>query len=176
MTPEFARSVRLHDIGTAPRREQLTATAAERAALVRRFDLLTLDALTATVDVVREAAGVRVRGRLSASGAQPCSVSRDPVPFALDEEVDLRFVEGGEPAGDEIELSEPDLDTLPIDGETLDLGEAVAQTLGLALDPYPRGSDEVRAAAAGFVISEEEAAARAAAAKAAANPFGVLRI
>ena len=175
MTPEFSHVVRVHDIGTAVRRETLVARPGERAGLAARFDLLALDRFEAVLDVVREAGGIRVRGRLSASGAQPCSISREPVPFALDEPIDLRFSDAAVPTAEEIELSEPDLDTLPLDGDDLDLGEAAAQTLGLALDPYPRAPDEVRAAAERFVISEDEATARAVAAKAAANPFGVLR-
>jgi hypothetical protein len=51
----------------------------------------------------------------------------------------------------------------------------VAQSLGLALDPYPRAPDEVRAAVARFVISEAEAEALRALDKAAANPFAALR-
>ena len=64
---------------------------------------------------------------------------------------------------------------LPLDGDALDLGEAVAQSLGLALDPYPRAPEEVRAAAARFIITEAEAEAIAAADKARANPFAALR-
>ncbi len=79
------------------------------------------------------------------------------------------------PEAEEVELAGTDLDVLPLEGDALDLGEAVAQSLGLALDPYPRASDEVRAAAARFVLSEAEAEAIAAADKAAASPFAALR-
>lgn len=175
MTPEFSRLVRVHDIGTLPRHEALTATAAERAALSARFGLLALDRLDATLQVVERAGGIAVTGTVRAAGTQPCAVSDEPVPFDLDEAVDLLFGTAAVPDAAELELTVPDLDTLPLDGDDLDLGEAVAQSLGLALDPYPRAPDEVRAAAARFIISEEEAAARAAADKAAANPFGALR-
>jgi hypothetical protein len=43
------------------------------------------------------------------------------------------------PAGTEREDPDPDLsDEIPYEAETIDLGEATAEQLGLALDPYPR--------------------------------------
>ena len=39
---------------------------------------------------------------------------------------------------DEIELSEDDCDTVFYTGGAIDLGEAAAETLALALDPFPR--------------------------------------
>lgn len=174
MTPEFSRIVRAHDIGGLARHESMTARPVERAALAERFDLLALDALAAELDVVRDAGGIRVTGRFTASGTQPCAVSAEPVPFALDEGIDLHFSDHATDAG-ELELSVPDLDVLPLDGDQLDLGEAVAQSFGLALDPYPRAPEEVRAAVARFVTTEEAEAARVAAEKARANPFAVLR-
>ena len=173
MTPEFSRLVRVQDIGTLARREAIVATAAERAALAVRFGLIDLDRLEATLEVVEGAGGITVTGSIAAVGTQPCAVSAEPVPFTIAEPIALLF--GTVSDADEIELSTPDLDTLRLDGDTIDLGEAVAQSLGLALDPYPRAPAELRAAAARFLISEEEAAARAAADKAAANPFNVLR-
>jgi hypothetical protein len=40
-----------------------------------------------------------------------------------------------------VELGEAELDVMFYDGATIDLGEAVAQTLALHLDPYPRSPD-----------------------------------
>lgn len=174
MTPEFSRIIRAHDVGTSPRHEGLEAKPAERAGVATRFDLLTLDRLTADLTVVRDAGGIRVTGRFAAAGEQACVVSGEPVEFALDEPVDLRFSEAV-PEGEEIELGGSDLDVVPLDGDHLDLGEAVTQSLGLALDPYPRAPAEVRAAAERLLTSEAEAAAIAAADKARANPFAMLR-
>ena len=46
----------------------------------------------------------------------------------------------------EIELDAEDLDEIEYAGDTFDLGEAVAQSLGLAFDPYAEGpnADAVR--------------------------------
>jgi len=49
------------------------------------------------------------------------------------------------------------------DGQLIDLGEAVAQSLGLALDPYPRSPNADALLKAAGVKREDEA-----------GPFGVL--
>ncbi|MFC3711957.1 YceD family protein [Sphingoaurantiacus capsulatus] len=177
MTPEFSRLVRLSEIGGVAKAEWIEASAAERAALVARFALASLDSLRGELSVRREAAGIRVKGRVIAEGAQLCVVSAEPVPMAIDEPVDLLFAaHATEPKPDEeIELGEGDLDVLPLEDGAVDLGEAAAQTFGLALDPYPRASDEVLATARQRLLSEEEAAARAAAEKTSNNPFSVLK-
>ena len=138
MTPELSRSLKVHDVGATARPYAFTARPEERAALARRFDLLALDRMEAALEARAEAGGVRVTGRVVAAGAQPCGLSGAAVPFAIDEAVDLKFSAVQALAGDEVELSDADLDTLDIDGDTIDLGEAAAQSLGLALDPYPR--------------------------------------
>jgi uncharacterized metal-binding protein YceD (DUF177 family) len=137
ITPEFSRRYALDTIGATPRRVEIAADDEERAALAARFDLVGLDALTAVATLTAVAGGVVVEGRLKARLSQRCVVSGDPVPATIDEGFALRFVET--PAiGDEIELGESDLDVLPLESGGIDLGEAVAQTLGLSIDPFPR--------------------------------------
>lgn len=166
---EFPYPVAAHEIGGAARTYRLTASAEQRASLARRFDLLALDRLEAELAVRRDTLGIAVTGRVRAAGAQACVVSGEPAPFDLDEDVDVRFSDSATPAsGDEVELTAPDLELLPLEGDTLDLGEVAAQSLGLGLDPYPRAPEAVRAAAQQFVVDEE-------AARLAANPFSVLK-
>ena len=162
MTPEFSVPVRAHDVGGVLRHHSIAADAASRAALVGRFALVGLDELSANLALRREAAGIRVTGQIHARGGQACVATAEPVPFLLTEAVNLLFTEA-KPDGDEIELADADLDTEPLDGDVIDLGEIAAQALALALDPYPRST-----APAPGVISEE-------AARLAANPFSVLR-
>ena len=66
--------------------------------------------------------------------------------MTIDEPLALRFVPAAEPAGEEIELEESELDEIPFEGHVFDLGEAVAQSLALAIDPYATGpnADEMR--------------------------------
>ena len=42
------------------------------------------------------------------------------------------------------------------DGQTIDLGEAVAQSLGLSLNPYPRSPEAEKMLKAAGVKSEED--------------------
>jgi uncharacterized metal-binding protein YceD (DUF177 family) len=162
MTPEFSRPLRAHEIGGNPRRQAIEANEAERAALAARFDLLALDRLVADITLRRDAAGIRITGQIDAAGAQPCVATAEPVPFLITEPVALLLTESL-PEGDEIELADADLDSEPLTGDVIDIGEIAAQALALALNPYPRST-----APAPGVISEE-------AARAASNPFAVLR-
>ena len=157
MTPEFSRPERLDTIGDRERRVTIEASDAERAALAKRFDLIAIDRLTADLTFRREAAGIVVRGRVAADVVQACVVTEAPVPAAIDEPVALRFVAQTGSAPDEIELSEDDCDTVPIEGSAIDLGEAAAETMALALDPFPRAPDAEAALREAGVLSEEEA-------------------
>ena len=85
------------------------------------------------------------------------SITEAPVPATIDEPVALRFVAHAESAPDEIELSEDDCDTVPIEGSAIDLGEAAAETMALALDPFPRAPGAAAALREAGVLSEEEA-------------------
>jgi uncharacterized metal-binding protein YceD (DUF177 family) len=105
---------------------------------------------------------------------QSCVVSGEPVPAHVDEPLELRF-EPLDEGRDEIELEADALDVMPVDGDAIDLGEALAQALAVALDPYPRAAPDVLAKARQLLMSEEEAEARAEAAKASANPFAALK-
>ena len=157
MTPEFSPPERLDTIGDRERRVTIEASDAERAALAKRFDLIAIDRLTADLTFRREAAGIVVRGRVAADVVQSCVVTEAPVPATIDEPVALRFVAQAGSAPDEIELSEDDCDTVPIEGSAIDLGEAAAETMALALDPFPRAPDAEAALREAGVLSEEEA-------------------
>lgn len=160
--PEFSRPERVDAIGEAERPVAVEATAPERDALARRFGLLSLDRLSAEFAVRRTSAGVRARGRVRAAAAQACSVTGEPVPAIVDEPVDLLFVETLDGA-DEVELDAGALDTVTYDGGAVDLGEAAAETVALALDPFPRAPGAADALKAAGVLSEDEA-----------GPFGQL--
>jgi uncharacterized metal-binding protein YceD (DUF177 family) len=161
MSAEFSRSYRRDEIGERPRTVQIEADAGERTALARRFRLPALDMLSGESTLTRTAAGIRAQGRLRAEVVQTCVVTEDPVPASIDEPFDLLFVEeamltAGE---EEIELSAADCDIIGFDGQAIDLGEALAQTLALALDPFPRAPGADTSLRAAGVLSEEEAGA-----------------
>ena len=138
---------------------------AERSALARRFDLSSLERLDATVAVSLSNSDVLAEGRLSAVLVQSCVVTGEPVPATLDEPFQILFRPHPEGAGgeEELEISESDLDVIFYDGALADIGEAVAQTLGLSLDPYPRVPGASAALKDAGVMGEAEA-----------GPFGAL--
>lgn len=85
-------------------------------------------------------------------------MTEEPLPVTVSEDVALRFVTEQEAAAEEeIELDLDALDTMPYDGAAIDLGEAAAETMALALDPFPRGPNAAAALRAAGVISEDDA-------------------
>ncbi|MBI3514084.1 MAG: DUF177 domain-containing protein [Proteobacteria bacterium] len=172
--PEFSRVVALERIGTGWLTQTIVASAEERAALARRFALVELGALEATVRLRRARAGryVELDARLRAAVVQSCVVTLDPVAAALDEPFALLFGPLDAPAATPgsvdlvVDLDEPE----PLEGDSLDIGELVAQQLSLALDPYPRS-----AAAADDVAAASSEAAGAAGQDPQDNPFAALQ-
>lgn len=171
---EWRVVVQLAKLSPRPQDYPLVASDAVRAALAERFGLVAIDRLEGRLAVVRDGAGARASGQLVADVVQSCVVSGEPVPAHVEDRLELRFEPLADGA-DEIELEADALDVMPVEGEAIDLGEALAQALAVALDPYPRAAPEVLATARRLLLSEEEAAAQEAAAKAAANPFAALK-
>lgn len=157
MTPEFSRTERLDSIGGEPREVTIVADEQERAALARRFGLVSVERLEARFTVRRDGAGVVASGQVTAAVTQACSVTGEPLDAAVDEAVALRFVSPGSHAEDEVELAGEALDTIEIEGSAIDLGEAAAETMSLALDPFPRAPGAEEALKAAGILSEEEA-------------------
>jgi len=156
-TPEFSRPERIDTIGDGEREIAVTATESERAALAERFGLKAIESLEGIFRVRRDAAGIVARGTVRAAVVQSCVVTDDALPVTVDEPVALRFLAVESAEGDEIELDEDALDTMDFDGAAIDLGEAAAETMALALDPFPRGPNAAAALRDAGVIGEEEA-------------------
>lgn len=154
---EFSHILKLNDIGAGALNIHLSADAKARTGLIARFDLAGLDILEADIAVSRDAKGVLAIGRFHAKLEQYCVATGEPVSATLDEHMAIRFIP--EPvvgAGTEIELEADDCDTMFYDGQGVDLGEAVAQSLGLALDPYPRSPSAQKHLKAAGVKAEDE--------------------
>jgi uncharacterized metal-binding protein YceD (DUF177 family) len=122
----------------------IEATSEERMALARRFALVRIDRLEAEVALTVDGDAVDAKGRLRAAVVQSCAISGDDLPVTIDEPLVLRFVPEVEVTESEIELEESQLDEIPYNGTAFDLGEAVAQSLALAIDPYAVGPDAER--------------------------------
>jgi uncharacterized metal-binding protein YceD (DUF177 family) len=154
---DFAHHLTLGQIRDGSRLE-LHADEAERAAVAERLALPSLSRFEAQVTLTRDGDEVRASGRLVASLEQSCVATGDPVPAHVDEPVLLLF--RPEPTGapdTEIELSEDDCDVVFHDGAVVDLGTALADSLSLALDPYPRSPQAADALKEAGVLSEDQA-------------------
>jgi uncharacterized metal-binding protein YceD (DUF177 family) len=166
MTDEFAHRLPLNQIRDGERID-LIADDAERKLIADRLDLRGLDRLEAHATLERKGEIVRARGRLKASLCQSCVVTDEPVDAHADEAFDIYFLP--EPKTDspdeEVELVEADCDVVFHDGAAIDLGSAIADTLALAVDPYPRSAGAEAALREAGVLSEAEAGPFAALAK-----------
>lgn len=141
----------------------IEADEAERAKLAGRFGLTRIKSLRARIELETEKSAIRATGTLNAELVQPCAVSGEDFAVSISEDIDLRFVQElnlptsqTEDGEIEVDLTADDSDEIEYEGEMFDLGEAVAQTLGLAIDPYAEGpaADEARKAAG---LSDEDA-------------------
>ena len=141
--PEYSNRIDLRQITDAPLVLEPDADARRR--LAGRFSLTAISAMQATVQLVREGEVVTAHGRLTADVIQACRVSAEDFPVRIDEPIHFRFVPArgsgvGEAVPDEeVELTAEDCDEIVYDGTAFDLGEAVAQTLALAIDPFAEG-------------------------------------
>jgi len=112
------------------------ATPEECCLLARRFGLVSVGGLVghARLDRARGGDVIRLSGRIKADVVQSCVVSLEDVPATIAETFECRFTRA---AIDPDDVAW-DLDLEPLEGVELDVGEILAQQLGVALDPYPR--------------------------------------
>ena len=159
--PELSRLIDLRQVVANP--VAVTATDDERKALARRFALVRIDRLEAEVALDVDGDAVNARGRLRAAIVQSCAVSGEDLAVSIDEPLDLRFVPEVAATAEEVDLKKSELDEIPYAGTSIDLGEAVAQSLALAIDPYLVGPNAEAARKQAGLLDE-----------AAAGPFAAL--
>ena len=157
MIPELHRPVAAERVGSAGLEMEVEANPGDLAALAARMGVPGIGALRCRFRLRRIAAGIiEADGHLAASLTQVCVVSLDEFPAELAESFQVQFV----PAGTEDDDPEPDaVDQVPYEAGMIDLGEAAAEQLALALDPYPHKPG------AAFDEGADEAAS---------HPFGAL--
>jgi uncharacterized metal-binding protein YceD (DUF177 family) len=163
IAPELSRPLTLDAARRTREAIDIVADEAERAALARRFDLLALDRLTATLTIAVNGHAISVSGVMIASATQSCVATGEPVVAAVTVPIALKLLPAADlevaEAAAEVELAGEDLDVVDYDGSAIDLGEIVAQSLALALDPWPRHPDADAMLRAAGVMSEAEAGA-----------------
>ena len=133
---ELSRPVVLDRLGGPGAEYVVDATPAELDAVARRLMIPGLNRLHCDFRLRRLGSGtVEATGRLEAEVVQVCVLSLDEFPQEVREAFMAEFV----PAGSETDDDDPDApDQIPYEGGLIDLGEAAAEQLALALDPYPR--------------------------------------
>jgi uncharacterized metal-binding protein YceD (DUF177 family) len=163
MIPELSRPLTLDAARRTRLPVEVVAEEGERAALARRFDLVALDDLSAVLTVAVEGNAIAINGTMTARAVQSCVATAEPVSAAVTAPIALKLVPAAElevaEAEAEVELGGEDLDVVDYDGAAIDLGEIVAQSLALALDPWPRHPDADAILRAAGVKSEDEAGA-----------------
>jgi uncharacterized metal-binding protein YceD (DUF177 family) len=158
MSDRFAHALKLDQIHDGMRLD-LVADEAERESIGKRLGLMSLQRLEAHARLERTGQVVRAEGRLIAGLDQSCVVTGDPVAAHVDEPFELTFLPEPQVSlrDEEIELGAADCDTIFYDGAAIDLGTAIADTLALSIDPFPRsaGADAVLKEAG--ILTEEQA-------------------
>ena len=163
--PEFSRAVRVDSIGETPRPLSIEAEEVERINLARRFGLIAVDRLSAELALSGRGSEIVMDGTLIADVTQACVATGAPLDVRIEAPFSLLFRPQPDPAerDEEVELGAAEMDVIFYDSPSIDVGEAIAETLLLNLDPYPRAPGAEQALKEAGVKSEEEA-----------GPFGAL--
>jgi uncharacterized metal-binding protein YceD (DUF177 family) len=153
---EFSREV--HVRPHPPERLAIEATEPERAALAERFAVVAIGALRAELAFEPDGNAIEAHGTLTADLTQLCVVSDEEFPVHIEEPLALRFVREARvvDADEEAELPGDEPDEIEFTGDTFDLGEAVAQSLGLVIDPYAEGPNADAARREAGIVAEGE--------------------
>jgi hypothetical protein len=136
MMPELSRPLAVERVGRAGLDFCVEADRDECAALALRMNVPAVLSLTCRFRLEPDIAGTLLaRGHLVANVVQTCVVSLDDFTTIVEEHFALRIVR----AGTESDNPDPEApDEISFAGGVVDLGEAAAEQLALALDPYPR--------------------------------------
>lgn len=135
--PEFSRIVGLARLGDDAAIHRIEASAAERQLLARRFGIVALDRFAAEIRLLREASGgIRLEAEIEADIVQDCVVTLEPFASRLRDRATVLYRRPPPHESEQVDVGEDDVE--PLDGDEIDIGEAAAQQLSLALDPFPR--------------------------------------
>ena len=122
----------------------------ECTALAARFGFAAVARLSARLKVKRAGPGHwNVTGKLQAEVTQLGGVTGEPVPESVDFTIEERYCRASEEGAD-IDVSLDGFEPL-VDG-AIDLGEVVAQTLAISVNPWPRSVDAPHS----FAVGESE--------------------
>lgn len=158
MSMDFDCAVRLDQVRSGERVD-LVADPAQRDAIAARLGLPAIGRLEAHAILDRKGPVVRATGRLKSALTQECVVTGEPIAAHVDAPFDLLFTPEPpvESPDAEIELGPEDCDTVFYDGAAFALGAAIADTLALSIDPYPRSAGAETTLKDAGIMTEAEA-------------------
>lgn len=135
---EFSRPLQVDRVPKAGSTEKVSADPQELKALARRMKVPAIHSLAAELRATPwRGGGLKLEGHITADIEQESVISLE----AFRETVSVPVARYFLPQGRAVESAEED-DADPIDNGWIDLGEVVAETLALDLDPYPRKPGE----------------------------------
>lgn len=135
---EFSRPLQTDRVPKTGSYEKLSAEPQELKALAKRMKIPAIHSLTAEMRATPwRGGGIKLEGHLTADLEQVSVISLEPFRETVSVPVSRYFL----PPGAVVENEQED-DADPIEGGWIDLGEVVAETLALDLDPYPRKPGE----------------------------------
>ena len=150
---EFSYAVNADDIASTPVTFTFSPNDAERAAIAKRLDIVSLNRAEAKVECTRESGHIiYVRGEFSADITQECVVTLDPIQSTIGDEFEAWFSDKDHIASFkkaqieakakkefiETPMLEEHEDPEPIEDGKIDVGELFVQYLSLAVNPYPQ--------------------------------------
>ncbi len=146
--PELSRVIKTRALPADP--IAVIANQDECTALAARFGIVRIELMEAQVSLEKARGGIAACGPLKAQIIQACAASGEDFSVTIAEELNLLFVdeailaardagEVNEEGAIEVDLFAAEAEEIGYSGDTFNLGEAVAQSLGLAIDPYAEG-------------------------------------
>lgn len=133
--PSLNYSIKVETLSSKAENYHLLATSEERAAIAKRLNLISLEYLKASIELLKKG-HIYLTGKMIADVTQQCVRTLVSFPVHLEIEIDEEFTLAPKEQEKEVEFNSEDL-VEPLEGDTLDLGEIVIQLLSLNLNPYP---------------------------------------
>jgi uncharacterized metal-binding protein YceD (DUF177 family) len=160
---EFSRPLEVARVPNLGSHEKISADESECRALAKRFQVESVEKVLASLHVKPwRGGGFRVKGEANITLTQQSVVSLENFQSTENFNIERYFL-----ASNRIDPLEEELDIEALDGGRIDLGEIVAETIALELDPYPRKPGEVFADK--LEDNSEEASKKP-------NPFNVIKL
>jgi uncharacterized metal-binding protein YceD (DUF177 family) len=136
---EFSRPLQVDRVPALGCHERLAADEKECAALAKRFGLPRIHSLSGLLKVEPwRGGGLKITGTLNAGVDQISVISLEIFTSDLEFPVERYFLS---PRAGHPDADADDVDI--IENGSVDLGEILAETMALELDPYPRKAGEV---------------------------------